>query len=75
MYSGGAGGMETAVKMNLTREEFETIARDLPRPLVIPLCMPLEGNFPAPEECSFILESLDPFPCTIRCLIVDIPTF
>ncbi|WAI02042.1 anthranilate synthase component I family protein [Methanogenium organophilum] len=59
MYNGDAGGMETAMKLNLTREAFERIAKEHTKPLIIPLCTKMAGNFPPVKECGFILESLD----------------
>lgn len=59
MYIGDAGGMETAMKLNLTKEAFERIAKEHTKPLIIPLCTETGRDFPPVKECGFILESLD----------------
>ncbi len=56
---GDAGGMETAIQLNLSLKEFETIAENCTKPAIIPLCTALpEGSLPG-SEYGFILESLD----------------
>ncbi len=51
--------METAMQLNISLEEFETIAEKCTKPAIIPLCATLpEGPFPG-AEYGFILESLD----------------
>ncbi|MBN1195431.1 MAG: anthranilate synthase component I family protein [Methanomicrobiaceae archaeon] len=51
--------METGTELNLTAEEFEKIAYNSKKPVIIPLCTTLpEGILPG-GDCGFILESLD----------------
>jgi anthranilate synthase component 1 len=59
IFVGDADGMETGTKLNLTAEEFQTIANTSKKPLIIPLCTTLsEGALPG-GDYRFILESLD----------------
>jgi anthranilate synthase component I len=59
MCIGDAGGMDSAIQLNLSVKEFETIAENCTKPLIIPLCTALpEAPLPS-SEYGFILESLD----------------
>ncbi|WP_165075438.1 anthranilate synthase component I family protein [Methanogenium sp. MK-MG] len=51
--------METAIKLNINLEAFETIAKNCTKPLIIPLCTALPEGFLPESEYGFILESLN----------------
>ena len=59
MCIGDAGGMETAIQLNISLEEFVTIAEKCTKPAIIPLCTDVPEDFSPEGECGFILESLD----------------
>ncbi|MDE4908000.1 chorismate-binding protein [Methanogenium marinum] len=51
--------METAIQLNISLEEFETIAEKCTKPAIIPLCTSVPEDFSPEGECGFILESMD----------------